>query len=37
VGKAHGHAYFKTGLYRDEMQQPMTTYVDEYGKDELSR
>lgn len=34
---AHGYVYFKTGLYRDEMQQPMTIYVDEYRKDELSR
>jgi hypothetical protein len=28
--------YFKMGLYRDEMQQPMTIFVDEYRKDELS-
>jgi hypothetical protein len=34
---AHGYVYFKIGLYRDEMQQPMTIYVDEYRKDELSR
>src|SRR5271154_2786691 len=34
---AHGYVYFKTGLYRDEMQQPMTIYVDEYRKDQLSR
>ncbi|MGA9509027.1 MAG: polysaccharide lyase [Candidatus Sulfotelmatobacter sp.] len=34
---AHGYVYFKTGLYRDEMQQPMTIYIDEYRKDELSR
>jgi hypothetical protein len=34
---AHGLVYFKTGLYRDEMQQPMAVYVDEYRKDELSR
>jgi Polysaccharide lyase len=34
---AHGYVYFKTGLYRDEMQQPMTIYLDEYRKDELSR
>ena len=33
----HGSIYFKTGLYRDEMQQPMTMYLDEYRKDELSR
>jgi hypothetical protein len=31
----HGYVYFKTGLYRDEMPQPMTIYVDEYRKDEL--
>ena len=34
---AHGYIYFKMGLYRDELQQPMTIYVDEYRKDELSR
>jgi Arc/MetJ-type ribon-helix-helix transcriptional regulator len=34
---AHGVVYFKMGLYRDEMPQPMTVYVDEYRKDELSR
>jgi hypothetical protein len=34
---AHGVVYFKVGLYRDEMPQPMTIYVDEYRKDELSR
>jgi hypothetical protein len=34
---AHGYVYFKTGLYRDEMQRPMTIYVDEYRKDELNR
>jgi hypothetical protein len=34
---AHGYVYFKMGLYRDEMPQPMTIYVDEYRKDELSR
>jgi hypothetical protein len=33
----HGYVYFKTGLYRDEMRQPMTIYVDEYRKDELIR
>ncbi len=32
-----GYIYFKTGLYRDELQQPMTMYVDEYKKDELNR
>jgi hypothetical protein len=34
---AHGYVYFKMGLYRDEMQQPMTICLDEYRKDELSR
>ena len=34
---AHGYIYFKMGLYRDELQQPMTIYLDEYRKDELSR
>lgn len=24
LGKVHGYVHFKTGLYRDEMQQPMT-------------
>ncbi len=27
--------YFKTGLYRDTMSQPMTIYIDEYSKKEL--
>jgi hypothetical protein len=27
--------YFKTGLYRDVMAQPMTIYVDEYSKKEI--
>jgi hypothetical protein len=27
--------YFKTGLYRDLMSQPMTIYIDEYRKKEL--
>ena len=27
--------YFKTGLYRDRMPQPMTIYIDEYRKKEL--
>ena len=34
---AQGYVYFKMGLYRNEMPQPMTIYVDEYRKDELSR
>lgn len=34
---AHGYIYFKMGLYRDELPQPMTMYLDEYRKDELSR
>ena len=28
--------YFKMGLYRDEMAEPMTLYIDEYGKRELA-
>ena len=32
----HGFVYFKTGLYRNEMQQPMVLYVDEYRKEEIS-
>lgn len=27
--------YFKMGLYRDVMQQPMTVYIDEYSKREM--
>jgi len=34
---AHGYIYFKTGLYRNELREPMTMYVDEYRKDELNR
>lgn len=30
-----GHFYFKTGLYRDVMKEPMTIYIDEYCKKEL--
>jgi hypothetical protein len=33
---SHRYVYIKTGLYRDELQQPMTVYVDEYRKDELN-
>ena len=29
------HFYFKTGLYRDLMNEPMTIYIDEYSKKEL--
>ena len=28
--------YFKTGLYRDLMPEPMTIYIDEYGKKKLT-
>ena len=28
--------YFKTGLYRDVMAEPMTIYIDEYSKKELN-
>jgi hypothetical protein len=30
-----GHFYFKMGLYRDKMGQPMTIYLDEYKKQQL--
>ncbi|HTV07867.1 MAG TPA: polysaccharide lyase [Candidatus Aquilonibacter sp.] len=30
-----GYIYFKMGLYRDVMQQPMTVYIDEYRKRDL--
>lgn len=30
-----GHFYFKMGLYRDTMPEPMTIYLDEYRKQEL--
>ena len=29
------YIYFKTGLYRDVMTEPMTIYIDEYSKKEL--
>ncbi|MGA2167765.1 MAG: polysaccharide lyase [Terracidiphilus sp.] len=32
---AHGFFFFKMGLYRDQMQQPMTIYLDNYRKDQL--
>jgi hypothetical protein len=31
-----GRFYFKMGLYRDLMSEPMTIYIDEYRKKELS-
>lgn len=31
-----GYIYFKMGLYRNLMQQPMTVYIDEYRKRDLS-
>jgi hypothetical protein len=31
-----GHFFFKMGLYRNVMQQPMTVYIDEYRKRELT-
>ena len=31
------HFYFKTGLYRDLMPEPMTIYIDEYRKKELTQ
>lgn len=33
----HGEFYFKTGLYRDTMKEPMTIYFDEYSKSELKK
>ena len=33
---SRNHFYFKMGLYRDRMPEPMTLYVDEYRKEELS-
>jgi hypothetical protein len=30
-----GHFYFKMGLYRDTMTEPMTIYIDEYSKELL--
>ena len=36
TGYAHpGQFYFKMGLYRDLMAEPMTIYIDEYRKKEL--
>lgn len=31
------HFYFKTGLYRDVMKEPMTIYIDDYCKKEIIR
>jgi hypothetical protein len=31
---AHGFFYFKMGLYRDLMQEPMTIYLDDFRKDQ---
>ena len=31
---AHGFFYFKMGLYRDLMKQPMTIYIDDFRKDQ---
>jgi len=31
-----GHFYFKIGLYRDQMEQPMTIYFDDYTKREIT-
>jgi hypothetical protein len=33
---AKSYIYFKTGLYRDCMHEPMTIYIDEYRKKELT-
>ena len=32
-----GRFYFKLGLYRDDMKEPMTLFIDEYRKRPLSR
>lgn len=32
-----GEFYFKTGLYRDTMKEPMTIYFDEYSKSTLKK
>jgi hypothetical protein len=32
-----GKFYFKMGLYRDTMDEPMTAYFDEFHKAELSK
>ena len=32
---AGGKFYFKTGLYRDKMEQTMTIYIDDYKKEKL--
>jgi len=33
---AHGLFYFKMGLYRDLMKQPMTIYLDDFRKDQCA-
>jgi hypothetical protein len=33
---AHGFFFFKMGLYRDLMQEPMTIYLDDYRKDQCA-
>jgi hypothetical protein len=33
--RSTGHFYFKMGLYRNVMSQPMTIYLDEYRKREI--
>lgn len=32
-----GNFYFKLGLYRDQMDQPMTIYIDDYKKQQISK
>jgi hypothetical protein len=32
-----GRFYFKLGLYRDDMQEPMTIFLDEYRKRPLTK
>jgi len=33
---APGYFYFKMGLYRDHMELPMTIYIDDYRKEQIS-
>jgi hypothetical protein len=33
----HGFFYFKMGLYRDLMNQPMTIYIDDFRKDQCEK
>lgn len=35
--EAGSYYYFKMGLYRNTMPEPMTIYIDEYRKEELPK